>query len=1002
MIRSDLPRLLLFSVLFLAGLCLPPAAMAANRVMDLKVTGTGPDRTTLALLMEREPRYSLRSGKENQVRLVIQDAESGPRLSRAIAAQGTSLTLEGDKPSTLIDMALHLKGSPREIECSWHSKEKVLLISVGLTGEPERKARKASKPASLKGLRFGVQDGLTRMVADVSEKPAWEWASGEGRAFSLRLGAIPKDPKGGEYGPMSRLRKVALTRKGDTSEIRIEPEGALSRVRMFWLKDGGKWVVDFFEQKAEGTDAALRFDAAEAEKEEEKTPQVVDANERKVPEPEPKAAPVSPSEVEPERPGSGDAPSKVRMKIAQAGETNPELKGDPPVAPPAQKAVRVRIDPRIRSSLQDAIPGGSRLQGLSTAEAFLYGKIQQALEIRDYEKGAALIDEFTGRFPESGLGEDLAFLAGDCRLALLERGERGLLPKVIQSYQDAISRFPGSRRVPEALLKTSQAHALAGNDYEAVGNLTMAISRHGETDSLPHALILRGQIFLRLNQVEKAISDFKTVMERFAGSPLAEEARYGMASYFHSVGMYEEAEKRLKEIETSQPQFYLEHPEYLLLRARNCFYRKDYDPAREYYFKALNLGHQPESSDLLLSHIGDTYYHQSREKEAEKFYRMAAEYYPESEGASIAKLRIAAHSSGVTAYEEVHRKNLNKPIGDLALLEMASKFYKKGQYTVAMETLKRLMGKPVQADIQREVKQLYFRSAEKEIRRHFDAGEYEKLITYYQSAEPPLSGNIDPETVLLVGEAFHHLKRLRQAVLHFSQINERDLNPVSRGKYVTSLAACYISQGDDENAKAFLEKTDKDKLAPVEQQKATLLLAGVVQRKGELRRAFDLYQTLLGEKRLLSDREMAQVYFSMGSISNRQNRYEKARESLNRCIALAEKNVESKDLLRSALVEMGNSFHGEGRHREAVRYYQQGLDLDYAPEMKGYWEVKYRLALSFLGTGENATAERIMSEIAEEGDSAFQQKAQIKIGLMGLEKQLKRLPLGQKAGSEFL
>jgi tetratricopeptide (TPR) repeat protein len=172
-----------------------------------------------------------------------------------------------------------------------------------------------------------------------------------------------------------------------------------------------------------------------------------------------------------------------------------------------------------------------------------------------------------------------------------------------------------------------------------------------------------------------------------------------------------------------------------------------------------------------------------------------------------------------------------------------------------------------------------------------------------------------------------------------------------------------------------------------------LLLAEIYRKKGELKRASDLLHSLLGEKRLLSDREMAAVYESIGEISNKQSLYERARDALNRSIALAEKDRESKELLRSAYAEMGNSYHFEGRHKEAIRHYGQSLDLDYSPEMKGYWDVKYRLALSYLGAGESGLASRLMNEILEEGDPALQQKVQIKMGSIPLEKELKRLSL---------
>lgn len=971
------PIVLWLCSILLMGSCLSGGALAANRALDMKVIVPAEGRTRIALLLQQKPLFHLSCGGENHVGLALYETTGGADFSKTIAKDGKSMRFEEDTAARSLKITIPLKGSLREVECTWIAKEKVFLIDMA-QAKPERANPKKTAPATLKRLRFGIGEGFTRMVADLGVKPAWSMTSRDDRSLLFGLsGATTAEQRSG-YGPMKILKRVSLNKQKEGLEINAEPETPVERVKVFWMQEGGKWVVDFFERAPETAGPSILFDRRPDPAPESVQPPRVAELRRET------DSPVNTATAEVR---SGVPSGSIRMKIDKPSAVEPEAGGS---AVPLSK---FKVEPEVRHDNPILLPQAPRVSNLRPAEAFLYGRIREALEAKDYEKGAGLIDEFLAGFPDSSLTEDMFFLSGDCRFALLERGEKGLYPKVVNIYHEAVSRYPKSEKTPPALIRMGRAHDLAGNDNEAIGFLSIAINQYGTGDHVPVALVSRGRIYLRMNKPQRAIEDFKAVIDHFPTSPLVQEARYGIAGYFHGVGMYDDAESKLKEIAESRPDFYLDHPEFLFLRARNHFYRKNYDLAREQYFRALNLGHQPETGDLLLSHIGDTYFHQTREKEAEMLYRMAVEYFPESEGAGIAKLRIADQSSEVTAYEEVYKENLNKPIGDLALLEMAGKFYKKGQYALAVETIKKLTGKPVQSDVQREARQLYFRCAEKEIKGYYEGGKHNKVIEYFQKADPGLSGNIEPEILLLIGDSFYRGKQFADAVQVFSQITLRELTPASRGKFVLDFARAHLSLGDEEKAGALLENASGENLPAADRQRGVLLLAEIIRKKGELKRASDLLHSLLGEKRLLSDKEMAAVYESIGEISNKQSLYERARDALNRSIALAEKDRESKELLRSAYAEMGNSYHFEGRHKEAIRHYGQSLDLDYSPEMKGYWDVKYRLALSYLGAGESGLASRLMNEILEEGDPALQQKVQIKMGSIPLEKELKRLSL---------
>jgi FimV-like protein len=119
---------------------------------------------------------------------------------------------------------------------------------------------------------------------------------------------------------------------------------------------------------------------------------------------------------------------------------------------------------------------------------------------------------------------------------------------------------------------------------------------------------------------------------------------------------------------------------------------------------------------------------------------------------------------------------------------------------------------------------------------------------------------------------------------------------------------------------------------------------------------------------------------------------------LNRCIALVEKDKDAEELLQDAFVELGHTYHDDGRHLQAITSYQRGFDLGYGAARKGYWDTQFRLAVSYLELGEEAKAESLLAQILDEGDPILQQRVELKLGLIGLEKQLKRLSIWQDAG----
>ncbi len=987
----------------------PSGATAAHKAVDFKCAVEGAS-AGFAILLDSLPGYSLKTLPENRISLTLFDTVKTPQLERRLAGEDGRVTLDDKGISASLRFVIRLGTDLSEIRTAWLAKEKHLMLFMTLAKGKGRIRGANGKSVTLKNLRFGIQDTYTRMVVDLSKEPPWELIHKRSDRVTLRLEAERVTLKRKKFSGLRRVLDVTLNQKKHHVDVDVRLDHPTAHFRIFWLEQGNKLVTDFNDRPPDALDDSLRLHV------DERTPDQdgLKGTAEVVPKGEDLAGrfkggeEVREDREKAERAGEPNGSLKqevgfvVRQRIPREPRSDRRVPGDAKPVPPKVHEVEVKIEPDIEKAPPKGLYNRAWVNHLSADEAFLIGRIQEAWEIKGYGKGVELMERFLKEFPDSPLNETISFLIGDFRLALLKRGDKDIFPKVINSYADAVARFKKSGKVPLTLVRMAQANCFVGRDYEAVGYLNTAVTRFSTGAHLPLAHLTRGKVFLRINQPERAIDDLKIVLDRFPQSSSMEEARYEIARYFYSIGAYEEAGRRFEELVDLNSVFHLDYPESLSLTARNYAYLKDYDKSREYYFKALNLGHQPERPGLLLSHIGDTYHQQSKEREAEKFYRMAIEQDPEGEGAAIAKLRLADYSSGVTAFQQIHKENLNSAIGDLALLNLGMRYYEQKQYAMAMDTLRKLMEKPNQSEIFVKAKDLYSRAVEEEVKRFFRAGDYAKIIDLRESQKIPSIGKTDPEVYLMVARSYHHLRRYPEAVRLFESIKPFDLSLTSKGGYFQDKADSYIQIEEADKAERLLEQARKKKLIAADRQKITVLLAGLLRNRGDLKGAYGLYDGLVTGKRMLPDTKIAGVYLEMGKISNAERRFERAREALNRCIALTEKDKGGRELVQAAFIEMGNGYHKEGNHKQSIRFFREAFDLGYGPEMRDYWECNYRLALAYLKTGNNEEAERLFEAISEEGDPILQQKVQIKMGMIDLEKQLKRLPVARNVDEASL
>ncbi len=969
-LRNILTTGFMFSAL-LVPQNLPSNIMEQNRLYDVHSV-VSEQSITYSFEMSKKPLFFMKPSGEKDISLSFPNTTKPDELKTKIE-KTPFIHLDNMGSSKNTGFILAPESTYGKIKCAWIGERSVFIVNIEINPDDDNKSDIHKKHDLIKDILIGFKENAARVVIGSATEPQWGIRYNS-PGMQLMLDASSENIKTKSYSSDKWLRRVEVNEKENKStDLSLDLKSEPNQVDIFWMSVGNRLVLDVFQNPDSRITALLDG-------------KINDDKHHSI------AKPITTEKL--------DNASKniVHMKIKKEG-TGPvpssgQEKKEKKLATAAPE-IRTDIKPLFKRKLPGSEDIDVDVDKLSPEEAFLFGRIRQAKEINDYDTGIALCNQFLNKYQKSGLCEEISFWRGDFYYNQWEKGDKAAGEKAILAYKNAIGRFENSHNIPLSYIKMARLASGMNDGYQALGYLSIVISSKN-SDYMPLAYLTRGKIFLQIDQPDKAINDFKVLLQDYAGSQYAMEANLWIASYYHKIGLYEQADQKLREIDEKYPGIYLKYPEFILLSAKNDLYLKNYAEARKYLFRALNIGGQKETDDMLLSRIGDTYHNEGNDKEAEKYYRMVIDYYPESEGASISKLRLAEYFSDITILDNLSKNKSNESIGELAVLEKAYQLFEDKEYAETIKTLKAIVDKPVQTETRKDAKRLFVHSIEKEMDRLKEIRLYKDLVYLYEENTDLLASRISPEVLLTVAEAYKKLGRQIEAISAYQQIKSYDLPPDKRGSYIRGLAESYISMGETDKAISLLEKGRNEKMKPEDMQKIYLLLADMYKLKGRNKDAEGLYSHVIQNIKDLPPEDAAQAYLNLGTSYRSRKKFGEARNAFNHSIDISLENHLDHETLQSAYIELGNVLYAEGRYQEATRAFEKGFENEFDSGSPEYWDIRFRQAMAYMKTGEDTKAETLFNDITEGGgDSILQQRAQMKLGSIALVKQLKILSMGE-------
>jgi len=1024
-------------------LCIPNV-MAENRAVDVYLQAREKE-WGVVLKLAHPGLYSIASTAPEKIVLNVDNTVADALFLKHLKKWDHLVKLIPEKGRGL-RLLIKFPKPVREVRSAWVEGEKVLTLRFFLKkNKGGGETRAVSGKCTLEDLRFGIRKKFVRTVMDLTSRPLWRLSSTGTVRVNVTLHGVKSGLGRRKVVPGKGIREVNLkTRPGELG-ITLQFETRQTGFRLFWLDMGSRLVLDSYrvldKTFAESTTLPPWF--GKREKPSPHKAANVPLEKSLLQEAMPEISPVivqGPLVAFPKKQErKPDEPVKVLPeRVASSTEgTGPKVT----IAIPRPKILTPRHE-KNRHSVEAAKhpePRGQKKKEpkFEPKETALYGAILRARDLQHTGRVLGLIAEFLATYPDADVSDQLRFLKADILFSVLREGKPGMLSKVVEAYQDVINSAPGSDLALKSYLKMARAYAESGNHYLGISCLDLAIRRYQERQDLGTAYLERGEIYLEKNLAEKAVDDFKTVLHRYPTSDLTSRALFGIARYLQARGLYEQAQKRLSKIEKMRPGFFMEEPDFLSVQAQNYLYLKEYEKARAYFYRAINLANQQESTDLLLVHIGDTYLQESKRKKAERLYTLVKNTYPASEGASIAELRLGELHQDVNKFKEIKNKHPNGSIAEIATLKLANAYYKAGLYQKTMESLKELVAKPPKDSMVTAAGSLFARAAEGAMGDLYKKEKFSALVALFHENEALLKGKIRPDRQILVAQSLQELKDYPGAIAAYRDLDPSDLNPGKTKTYYLGLADCLSLSGFSKEGIHVLEEARKTQLSSSTWLAVTRALAERYNREKRFKEAYDLYAEVIQQNKGLSAKEMANIYLSMGDVLNAQGKYGDARAVLNRSIALSEQRKKLKGVLISALGELGEGYLKEKRYSDALGTFAQALRRGYEKSRPGFWDVRlgqaeallglgrrsaaenvlneiyegrgpdprywglrYRLAMEYVKAGNLQTGEKLLREVSEEGTPALQADAQIKLGSLSLRKQLEKLSIWPQIGGQ--
>ena len=421
----------------------------------------------------------------------------------------------------------------------------------------------------------------------------------------------------------------------------------------------------------------------------------------------------------------------------------------------------------------------------------IYLKCLDAYKAKKWEGAVQNLTHLIKKYPNGRYTEKAYFLLAKSFDRLNAESVSAQYEEIKGHYEDAISRFPTSEYVPDAVFSIGNLYFNLKNYYEALGYYGLVLKKDKNSILRVKALMQKVKVLLLRNRKEDALyalDELETITSEYPGLSERIEAKKEKAKILYEMNKFNKSLKTLDDLKNEDPENVYKHPEISLYLGYNYYQLGDNQKARENLYRYYNTCPEKEINHLVLNQIGDTYRNQGMIQDAVKFYRMVLERYPNTDGAIISKIRLAEQQenkdwiektrkemgSPKKIYENIvnnsdDKKNEKNPLIQLSMLKLGITYQKEKEYEKSLAVLKELLEKYPRTSLIKELSQALMVTIESMLKEETQKHKYINIINLYVKNEKIFSMVNAPELFLPVARAFEYISLNDMAIEVFKK-----------------------------------------------------------------------------------------------------------------------------------------------------------------------------------------------------------------------------------------